>query len=72
MYPTTDPERVKEARVRLDAITATLPHTTVDAASGRVVFRAAKRPYAYLVDNEHRSGVVAVYVRAEDGEALTS
>jgi hypothetical protein len=72
VYPTTDPALVKEARVRLDAITSTLPHTTVEAASGRVVFRAGKRPYAYLVDNEHRSGVVAVYVRSDDGEALAA
>ena len=74
VYPTTDPAVVREALSKLTAIAEALPDTSVEEGAGRVTFRVGKRPFAYLVDNEHRSGVVAVYFKAtrEEAEALAA
>lgn len=72
VYPTTDPAVVRAALERLTAICEALPDTVIERATGQVTFRVAKRPYAYLLDNQHRDGIVAVCVRSDEAAALIS
>jgi hypothetical protein len=69
VYPTTDPAVVADALARLTAITDALPGTESERASHQVAFRVGKKPYAYLLDNVHRDGVVAAVFRVSREEA---
>ncbi|HEX3770802.1 MAG TPA: MmcQ/YjbR family DNA-binding protein [Polyangiaceae bacterium] len=59
---TTDPEVVAEARAKLTKIAAALPEVTVEDGHFPT-FRVKKKPFAYLLDNHHGDGIVAVAVK---------
>lgn len=69
VYPTTDPAVAAEALARLTEICDALPGTTSESVSYQTDFRVGKKPYAYLLDNVHRDGIVAVCFRAPREEA---
>ncbi|MDO9019211.1 MAG: MmcQ/YjbR family DNA-binding protein [Deltaproteobacteria bacterium] len=69
VYPTTDPEVVREARARLAEVCATLPGSVVEVATSQTTWRVGKRPFAYLLDNQHRDGIVSVCFRVAPDEA---
>ncbi len=72
VLPTTDPAVVAAARAWLTALAATLPGSSLEASPGQLSLRVRKRPYAYLFDNVHRDGVVAVGFRSDEAEALVT
>ncbi len=72
VYPTTDPEVARDALEKLKAICEALPATAVEEGAGGATFRVAKKPYAYLLDNHHRDGIVSVCFRSAEGAALVS
>ncbi len=72
VYPTTDPAVVREALAKLTEIAASLPETVIEEASGQTTLRIGKKPYAYLLDNQHRDGIVAVCFRCDDAAELVS
>jgi hypothetical protein len=71
-YPTTDPAVVADALARLSALCEPLAGTVTERAAGHATFRVGKRPYAYLLDNQHRDGIVAVVFRSDEGAALAA
>lgn len=71
-YPTTDPAVAQEALKRLHALCDPLPGSEVELANGHATFRVAKRPFAYLLDNHHRDGIVSVCVRHDDPAELAA
>lgn len=68
-YPTTDPAVVRDALARLEALCEGLPGAAIERAARQVTFRVGKRPFAYLLDNVHRDGVVAVCFKVTREEA---
>lgn len=72
VYPTTDPDVVRAARAWLTALAHSLPQSTLEESPGRLALRVRKRPYAYLIDNEHRDGIVAVAFRSDEAAALVA
>ncbi|MFO0629640.1 MAG: MmcQ/YjbR family DNA-binding protein [Polyangiales bacterium] len=71
-YPTTDPAVAQEALRRLTEVCDALPGTVVEEERGHATFRVGKRPYAYLLDNHHRDGIVSVCVRHDDPAGLAA
>jgi hypothetical protein len=71
-YPTTDPAVAQEALRRLTAVCDALPGAVAEVTNGHATFRVAKRPFAYLLDNHHRDGIVSVCVRHEDPAGLAA
>ncbi len=69
VYPTTDPEVVRDALARITAICEALPGSVTETSSWQTAFRVGKKPYAYFYDNVHRDGIVAVCFRADRDEA---
>lgn len=67
---TTDPAVVRDALARLEeALCEGLPGAAIERAARQVTFRVGKRPFAYLLDNVHRDGVVAVCFKVTREEA---
>lgn len=56
----TDPSVAAAALDRLVAICEALPESTCERSKRHATFRARKKPYAYLLDNHDRDGVIAV------------
>lgn len=69
VYPTTDPAVAAEALSRLATICAALPGSTSDEGGGPSTFRVGKKPFAYLMDNVHRDGIVSVCFKLPPDEA---
>jgi hypothetical protein len=59
---TTDPGVVARAREKLAKIAAALPEVAVEDGHFPT-FRVKKKPFAYLLDNHHGDGIVAVAVK---------
>ncbi len=71
-YPTTDPAVAQEALRRLTEVCDALPGSVAEVTNGHATFRVAKRPFAYLLDNHHRDGIVSVCVRHDDPAGLAA
>lgn len=69
VYPTTDPAVVREALARLTEVCDALPESVTERSPQQVAFRVGKKPYAYLLDNQHRDGIVAVCFKIAPDEA---
>lgn len=66
--PTTDPELARAALSRLEALSAELSGSSCEREGKHATFRVNKKPFAYFLDNHHGDGIIAVSVRAPDGE----
>lgn len=71
VYPTTDPAVAADALARLSGICDALDGTISERLPSQTTFRVGKKPYAYLLDNVHRDGIVAVCFRAPRDEAAS-
>jgi len=60
----TDPSVAKAALDRLVAICDALAESTCERSKRHATFRVRKKPYAYLLDNHDRDGVVAASWKA--------
>jgi hypothetical protein len=64
----TDPEVSARAFARIEALVATLEGAECERSGHHATWRVKKKPFAYFLDNHHGDGVIAVSVRAPDGE----
>lgn len=73
-YPTTDPAVAAEAVARVVAFCQTLDGSVMERSGASVTWRVGKKPFAYLLDNHHRDGVVAVCFKLspDDARALVA
>ena len=69
VYPTTDPAVAAAALAWLTGLAESLPGATHERSASQATFRVGAKPFAYLVDNQHRDGIVAVYFRVARDEA---
>ncbi|MEZ4390182.1 MAG: MmcQ/YjbR family DNA-binding protein [Polyangiales bacterium] len=69
VYATTDPELVRDALARLAETCAALPGASVEASRSQTTWRVGQKTFAYLLDNQHRDGIVSVCFRLAPDEA---
>jgi hypothetical protein len=60
----TDPAVAAAALAKLTSIGLALPEAALDDDTHHATFRVRKKPFAYLLDNHHGDGIVAVCVKA--------
>lgn len=69
VYATTDPAVVAVALARMTALCATLPGASSESSPSQTTWRVGKKTFAYLLDNQHRDGIVSVCFRVAPDEA---
>lgn len=69
VYPTTEPSAVQLAGAQLELICEALPGVTQEVRGGMWTCRVGARPFAYLLNNVHRDGILSVCVRVDRDEA---
>jgi hypothetical protein len=69
VYATTDPEVVRAALARLTELCAALPGAVAESSPSQTTWRVGPKTFAYLLDNHHRDGIVAVCFRLAPDEA---
>ena len=69
VYATTDPAVVADALARMTALCATLPGASAESSASQTTWRVGRKTFAYLLDNQHRDGIVSVCFRVASDEA---